>query len=229
MRRMRIADRGRRLVSAAALAGLLCAGVATAAPVTYRIDPIETRASFEVHFLKLFPIRGEFRRTTGTIVHDAATRSGTVEVAIDATSVESANASAQASARGPEFFHVDKYPSIDFRSQALVYEGERLKAIEGTLTLLGVAQPVTLVVTDSQSDSGQCRASAELIVQRSKFGMKAWSHTLGDQVLIRVEIVAREVSVENSRATEAARDAGVKEAASKEAMSKEAAAKDAAR
>ena len=63
---------------------------------------------------------------------------------------------------------------------------------------LGVTQPVVLTVTDSHCDAAEeieparCRAAAELVVKRSSFGMKAWSHTVGEEVTIRINIRARQ-------------------------------------
>ena len=70
---------------------------------TYRIDPRDTTAHFEVRFLGVFPIRGEFRRTTGTLIYDAASRQGSIEVFIDTTTLEASTTGAQESARGPHF------------------------------------------------------------------------------------------------------------------------------
>lgn len=166
---------------------------------TYRIDSKATTASFDVRFLGVFPIRGEFRRTTGSLVYDTATRQGSIEVYIDATTLEASTPKAQASARGAAFFEVDKYPSIDFRSSRFVFDESRLKSIEGSLTLVGKTQPVILAVTESHctaasdQEPAYCRAAAVLVVNRSAFGMKAWSHTVGEEVTIRIAITARQL------------------------------------
>ena len=165
---------------------------------TYRIDPMDTTANFEVRFLGVFPMRGEFRRTTGTLVYDMATRQGSIEVFIDATTLEAGTAHAQSTSRGADFFAVEKYPSIDFKSSRFVFDESRLKSIEGSLTLVGKTQPVILAVTAShcaaatEQQPALCRAAAELVVKRSAFGMKAWTHTVGEAVTIRIAITARQ-------------------------------------
>jgi len=179
----------------AAIAGALAMPLSAA---SYRIDPRDTTAEFEVRFLGVFPIRGEFRRTTGTLVYDAASRQGYIEVFIDTTTLEASTENARASARGPDFFEVDKYPSIDFKSTRFVFDESKLKAVEGSLTLVGKTRPVTLVVNSSgctpalELAPAYCRAAAELVVKRSDFGMKAWAHTVGEEVTIRIAITARQ-------------------------------------
>jgi len=184
-----------------ALATCVCAATPTVAPVTnYRIDPLETRASFEVRFLGLVPIRGEFRNTTGSLNYDRESRQGRIDVFIDATTVETSTAGALASARGPGFFNVEKFPSIDFRSSRFVFEESKLKSVEGMLNMVGLSQPVTLAVTDSHCEASttreaaHCHADGEMVIRRSDFGMNGWSHSLSDHVRIRVAIVAREAA-----------------------------------
>ncbi len=190
--------RCRKCISGAAL--LFALALLPAHAATYRIDPKDTTANFEVSFLGVFPIRGEFRRTTGTLVYDAASRQGSIEVFIDATTLEASTSRAQASARGPDFFEVDKYPSIDFKSSRFVFDDVRLRAVEGSLTLVGKTRPVVLNVIESacvaavKQEPAYCRASAELMVKRSAFGMKAWSHTVGEEVTIRIVIMARQMA-----------------------------------
>ncbi|MEP7154713.1 MAG: YceI family protein [Betaproteobacteria bacterium] len=185
----------------AALRGLAFAWLAATVPAsaaTYRIDPKDTKAGFEVNFLGLFPIRGEFRRTTGMLIYEPASHQGHIEVFIDTTTLEASTEKARASARGPDFFDAEKFPSIDFRSSRFVFEENKLRAVEGSLTLVGRTRPVTLTVTSSgcvaaaDAEPAYCRADAELMVKRSDFGMKAWAHTVGEQVTIRIAITARQ-------------------------------------
>lgn len=183
------------------LVALLLASTALpATAATYRIDPKDTTANFEVKFLGLLPIRGEFRRTTGTLVYDIATKQGSIEVFIDATTLEASTPTAQSSARGPEFFEVDKYPSIDFKSSRFVFDENRLKSVEGNLTMVGKTRQVALIINDSEcvaaveQEPARCRAVAELRVKRSTFGMTAWSHAVGEEVTIRIVLTARQVA-----------------------------------
>ena len=187
-------------------AGIMVATCIPAASAgTYTIDPRDTTANFDVRFLGLVPLHGKFLRTTGTLVYDRPTRQGSIDVRIDATTLVSDNARAQALARGPEFFEVEKYPSIEFRSSRFVFDASRLKFIEGSLTLVGNTQPVVLTVTDSgcdvatEQEPGRCHADAELVVRRSAFGIRAWARTVSEEVMIRIAITARQAPEEEPR------------------------------
>ena len=180
------------------LAVVLAASVLSFAhAAVYIIDPRETTANFGVNFLGLFPIHGQFQRTTGTLNYDRATRHGSIEVVIDTTTLVASTAHAQASARGMDFFEVDKYPSIEFKSSRFVFDENRLAFIEGSLTMVGNTRPVILNVTDSScyaatsTEPARCQATADVVVKRSAFGMKAWARTVGEEVTIRIAIMAR--------------------------------------
>jgi len=200
-------SRSRRWRALPFMAALMAAmALRSAGAATYTIDPADTTANFDVRFLGLFPMRGKFLRTTGTLVYDRAARQGSIEVFIDATTLEADPASAQALARGADFFGVEKFPSIDFRSSRFVFDESRLKFIEGSLTLVGNTQPVVLTVTDSRCERAQekepasCHAAAELVITRSAFGMNAWAHTVGEEVTIRIAITGRQSSEKDPRA-----------------------------
>ena len=195
----------------AALMSLVAASQTTPTAPLYLIDPVETRARFEVMFLGMMTVHGKFGRTTGTLNHDAE-RGGAASHANDAiyavidsttldTNVINANATNQM-LRGANFFQVDKYPTIEFKSSRFVWEatrpGElnRLTHIEGSLTMVGTNRPVLLIVQKSGCTPAtpllraRCTADAYLLIRRSDFGIKAWSASVSDAVKIIVELVA---------------------------------------
>ena len=178
----------------AIVAAFFVLGLGGADASDYRINPIETRSSFEVWMLGLFPIRGQFSNTSGALHLEPTRQSGRIEVVIDTTSLTANSLRAQATARGPDFFNVEKYPRIEFKSSRFVYDGSRLLAIEGDLTMLGITQPVTLAVGYAACapavERDICHAEASLTVQRSAFGMRAWSRSISDNVTIRITLVA---------------------------------------
>lgn len=188
--------RSRRRVMVWTFAALLVFQLGHANATHYRIDPKETASSFEVWMLGVIPIRGQFKHTTGSLIFDAASHAGNIEVLIDTTSIEADFGRAEASVRGADFFNVDKYPHMGFKSSRFVFDGNRLRAVEGILTLIGTTQPVTLAVGHTTcgrtgaKEQPVCRAEASLTVKRSAFGMKAWTRTIGDDVTIRIAIVA---------------------------------------
>ncbi len=171
----------------------------------YQLDPVETHSRFEVKFMGFMTVRGKFSRTTGTLLRDPQLQRSRIQAVIDTTSLEAHVVNASTTnriLRGPEFFQVDKYPSIEFNSTQFVYEGERLLRIEGSLTMLGVTHPVTLAVAASHCTPAgaprraRCEASAAVTVKRSDYGMLGWSESVGDEVKIIVDLVAIEAARE---------------------------------
>lgn len=169
---------------------------------TYQLDPDETHSRFEVKFMGFITVRGKFNRTTGTLVRDPQLQRSSIHAIIDTTTLHAQVANAGTTnriLRGPEFFQVDKFPAIEFKSSLFVYEGERLLRIEGALTLLGVTRPVALLVAASRcvpadaERKARCLADAAVTVKRSEFGMLGWSESVGDEVKIIVDLVANEM------------------------------------
>jgi polyisoprenoid-binding protein YceI len=128
-----------------------------------------------------------------------AEREPSIHVIIDATTLTPTNFDSESKRRmlrGPEFFNVDRFPTIEFKSMRFRYEGDKLVAIDGNITLVGVSKPVTLTVMKSgcepasSSKAARCTASTELTVKRFEFGIKGWSGTVSDEVMIAVELVA---------------------------------------
>ena len=178
----------------------------------YIIDPLETHSRFEALFLGLMTVRGKFSRTTGNLIHDPARTDAqsrtndAITAVIDATTLYTNVVNAHAAnkvLRGPDFFDVEKFPVIEFKSSRFVWESERLTSIDGLLTLLGKTRPVTLAVYKSGCapanaiKRAHCTADAVLNIKRSDFGMKAWSASVSDDVKIIIELVAYAAPVVN--------------------------------
>ena len=164
---------------------------ANAQPATYRLDAQETTAGYETRFLGVLPMRGDFKRSSGTLIYDPTTRTGSVDVRIEAASMISSPAKAETTARGRDFFNVEHHPFIAFSAANFAFDSDGLRAVEGLLTLVGVTQPVALAVRSAHCEPLVCRAEGEVVVQRTRFGMKAWSRMVSDDVTIRISLVAR--------------------------------------
>jgi len=169
----------------------------------YVIDQQETRTTYETRYLGFIPVRGVFERMTGVLSYEPGKpigeREAAIHVIIDATSLKPTNfdnESKRSMLRGPQFFDVDRFPTIEFKSSRFRYDAGKLIAIDGEITLLGVARTATLKVSKSSCETAlpsrpaRCTASTELTVKRFDFGMKSWSATVSDDVTIAVELVA---------------------------------------
>ena len=161
--------------------GLTAAAVATAAPVTYNIDPAHTYPSFEAdHMGGLSVLRGTFKNSSGSIVLDKAAKSGTIEISIDATSLSFSNDKLSEHAKkDPKMFDVANFPTATFKGKFTKFSGENPTEAQGDLTLHGVTKPVTLKIGQflckqhPMTKKEVCGADAEATLQRDQFGINA--------------------------------------------------------
>jgi polyisoprenoid-binding protein YceI len=163
---------------------------------SYRVDPLHTAATFSVSHLGLSLQRGSFGRTTGTVMLDRTAKKGTIDVAIDAASVTSGSTSRETMLKGEDYFNVGQFPMITFKSTDLKFDGDRVVAADGELTIRGVTKPVTLSVADFKcaihpaTKKPACGAEVTTSVKRSEFGMTKNAASTADDVTIAVAIEA---------------------------------------
>ncbi|XZG69443.1 YceI family protein [Chitinibacteraceae bacterium HSL-7] len=174
----------------------LTAAAAFAAPQTYSIDSTHTFPHFAVNHLGFSLQHGVFEKTSGTIVLDAAKKSGSIDIVIDTTSLNTNLAKRDEHLKGEEFFNVEKFPTATFKSQKLKFDGEQLVGAEGELTLLGVTKPVTLAVSDFKCGTHPmakkpwCGANASATIKRSDYGMTTFVPAVGDEVKLTIQVEA---------------------------------------
>jgi polyisoprenoid-binding protein YceI len=169
-----------------------------AAPVlgqeNYRVDPLHTTSTFAVSHLGLSMQRGSFGKTTGTVILDRMAKTGSIDVAIDASSVTSGSSSRETLLRGEDYFNVAQFPMITFKSTQLKFDGDAVVGAEGELTIRGVTRPVALTVTDFKcaihpaTKKPACGAEVTASVKRSDFGMTKNQASTGDEVHIAIAI-----------------------------------------
>src|SRR5262245_13545121 len=124
------------------------ATAALAAPTTYTIDSRHTFPSFEAdHFGGVSVWRGKFNGSKGTVVIDREAKSGTVDVTIDLTSVDTGLDDLNEHLKKADFFEVDKYPTATFKGKLAKFENGAPTEAQGELSLHGVTKPVTLTLT----------------------------------------------------------------------------------
>ncbi|MBA2291112.1 MAG: YceI family protein [Gemmatimonadales bacterium] len=131
---------------ALALASLLATAPAPGVAVdtvTYRIDVSHSRVIFKIrHFVS--KVEGRFDKWSGSIVTDPNDFStGSVEVNIDAASINTNSEGRDRDLRSRNFFLVDSFPMITFKSTRVEVQGKAIKLI-GDLTMRGVTRPVVL-------------------------------------------------------------------------------------
>ncbi|HEY9384645.1 MAG TPA: YceI family protein [Gemmatimonadales bacterium] len=166
---------------------------------SWTIDPTHTEVGFAVKHLMIATVRGRFADVRGTVQMDETDpASAQVEVAIGVASIHTGNADRDAHLRSPDFFDVDHFPTITFRSRQVESAADGDLRLLGDLTIRGVSRPVALEVRREgtiQDPWGNRRAgfSAALRIRRSDFGItwnqliEAGGVAVGDEVRISLE------------------------------------------
>lgn len=168
-----------------------------AATETYIIDPAHSQPMFEVRHMGFSLQRGSFNKVAGKVTVDRAAGRGSVEVAIDTSSVRTSDPRLDAHVKGGDFFDVARYPSMTFRSSKLTFDGDRVTGAEGDLTMLGVTKPVALKVSNFVcgehpiNKRAMCGAEITATIKRSEWGMNyGIPRAVGDDVRITIPIEA---------------------------------------
>jgi len=162
----------------------------------YTIDPTHTFPSFEIDHLGYSTQRGRFNSTQGKLTLDDDKKSGSVEITIDAASIDTGFAKLEEHLRSDDFFDVKRYPTLSFRGSNFRFADERLVAVGGNLTLHGVTLPVTLNVTRFKCGfnivrlRNVCGADANTSIKRSDYGVSKSTPFVGDEVRITIQIEA---------------------------------------
>jgi polyisoprenoid-binding protein YceI len=189
-----------RQLSLTAAAALLAASPALAAD-TWVIDKSHSSAGFQVRHM-MSKVRGHFSDYGGTIsVDPAKPETAIVEFTLKAASIDTANEGRDKDLRGANFFDVEKFPEITFKSTRVKAAGKDKYDVTGTLTMHGVSKDVTLPVQFlgfGKDPWGNEKAgfSTEVTLSRKDFGI-VWNKTLdnggvllGDDVLVSIDLEA---------------------------------------
>ncbi|MFN5744694.1 MAG: YceI family protein [Methylococcaceae bacterium] len=174
---------------------LSSAGLAADA-VSYTIDPNHTLPVFEVDHLGFSTQRGRFNEVSGSVTLNIPAHTGNVQLTIAAGSIDMGQTKWDEHLKSSDFFNVSRYPTISFTSDKLTFAGDKPVAAEGSLTMLGVTQPVRLTIT--RFSCGQnpfigkaiCAADTETTLKRSDFGMSKYLPAIGDEIKVRVPVEA---------------------------------------
>lgn len=172
------------------------AAPAFAAPETYAVDPTHTFETFTYNHLGFSNQSHRFTKSSGTIVWDKAAKTGSVEITIDAKSVDAGSAIFNEHIQGEDYFDTAKYPTITFKSTAVKFEGDKPVAIDGKLTVKGVTKPVTLTVTNFLTQphpmlkKDAIGANAVTKIKRSEFNAGKNAPYVSDEVTLTIAIEA---------------------------------------
>jgi polyisoprenoid-binding protein YceI len=148
-----------------------------AQPVTYRIDSVHSFIIFRVKHLNTGFAYGRFNSFSGTIVVDEKNpANSSIELEIDANSVDTGNNQRDDHLRNPDFFNARQFPKITFKSTRVRKINDTTVEVQGDLTMRGVTRPITARVT--YTGKGRNQRGQEIIgfettftIRRSQFNI----------------------------------------------------------
>lgn len=187
----------RHLRSALMLTGLtFAAAAATAQASAWKIDPVHSGIEFKIRHLGVSNVRGTFSNPTGTVMlDDKDITKSSVEATINTSTVNTNTDARDKHLKSPDFFDVEKFPTMTFKSTSLSNAGGKL-SLTGNLTLNGVTKPVTLALDGPAAPQKGPRGvtvsgfSATGTIHRTdfNFGSKYSAPALGDDVQLTIDI-----------------------------------------
>jgi len=145
--------------------------------VTYRIDPVHSFIIFRVKHLNTGFAYGRFNTFSGTFVVDERNpANSSIELEIDANSVDTGNSQRDDHLRNPDFFNARQFPKITFKSTRVRKLNDTTVEVQGNLTMRGVTRPITARVTFT--GKGRNQRGQEIIgfetaftIRRSQFNI----------------------------------------------------------
>jgi polyisoprenoid-binding protein YceI len=174
---------------------------ATQPTAAWKLDPVHSVAEFKVKHMMISNVKGQFAGVSGSMTLDENDVSQSrVEATIDAASINTRDAQRDAHLKSADFFDVEKFPTLSFRSTRVERTGDGELAVSGDLAIHGVTRPVVFQVegpTPPAKDPwGNTRVglSAVAKINRKDFDL-TWNAALetggilvGDEVTITLDV-----------------------------------------
>jgi len=168
---------------------------------TYKIDAGHSEATFQVRHL-ITKVRGRFTEFDGAVTFAAdAPASSSVEFTIQTKSIDTSQAQRDEHLRSADFFDVEKFPLLTFKSTAVAVRGDSQFDVTGELTIRDVTKTITLPVAylgEAKDPWGNAKVAfeTEITLNRKDYGLN-WNAALetggflvGDDVKVSLSIQA---------------------------------------
>ena len=182
----------------AAAAAVLLASTVSAQAASYAIDPTHTYVTFEIGHFGTSTNRGRFDKKEGSVELDRAAKTGKVEIVVDTSSISTGFAMFNKHLQSAELFDVEKFPAMKFAADKFVFNGDKVAEVTGTLTLLGITNPLTLKATNFNCYENPmlkrevCGGDFEGTLDRTQYGMNYgtdWGFPKNVHLVVQVEAV----------------------------------------
>lgn len=160
----------------------------------YEIDPAHSTISFKIRHLGISWVTGTFQEFAGKgVFHPDSPEKSSVEVIVQAASINTGNDKRDEHLRQPDYFHAEKHPTLSFKSSQVEKAGDNKYKVSGDFTMMGVTKPLEIMVdlTDSaEPRPGEVRRGGETTfkIKRSEFGMESGLGMIGDDVEVTISL-----------------------------------------
>lgn len=161
---------------------------------TYILDPGHTFPRWQVSHFGFSTHHGQFNKTSGKLTLDPKAGKGSVEVVVEAASIATGDPELEKHLRSADFFNVEKFPTLAFKSKSMKFEGGKPVSVSGDFTMLGVTRPMTLRITKVKcgmhpvAKKASCGAEVSGTLKRSAFGMTYAAPALGDEIRLTIQV-----------------------------------------
>ena len=168
----------------------------------WNIDPTHSTAEFSVRHLMITNVKGRFGALSGVVNYSPEKPEAiSIEATIDATSIDTRDEKRDGHLKSADFFDVEKFPTISFKSTSVKAKSKNEFDVTGDLTMHGVTKKVTLPVTfggQAKDPWGNTRAGfdIETTLDRKDYGI-VWNKALdsggvmlGDDVKVAINLEA---------------------------------------
>ena len=175
---------------------LAATGIAHAESATYNLEPTHTYVTFEARHFGTSTNRGRFDKKEGSITIDRAAKTGKADITIDTASINTGLALFDGHLKGDNFLKVKEFPTAKFVGNKFSFDGDKVTAVTGTLTLLGKTLPVTLTATNYNCYDSPffkrevCGGDFETTIQRTDYGMGYGMPIIPDDIKLLIQIEA---------------------------------------
>jgi len=162
---------------AIAAASALAAGAVHAEPATYAVDPTHTFATFEISHFGASVNRGRFDKKEGTVQLDKAAKTGKVELTLHINSISTGTPPFDKHLQSADIFDAAKHPTATFVGDKFTFDGDKVAAVAGNLTIKGKTQPVTFKANQFACYESPmlkrevCGGDFEATIDRTAFGV----------------------------------------------------------
>ena len=168
---------------------------------TWKIDPVHSVAEFKVKHMMISNVKGQFTGVSGTLYLDEAdVKNSKIDATIDAATINTREADRDKHLRSADFFDVDKYPTLSFKSTRIEQTAPGELEVEGELTIHGTTRKVAFAVEGptmpAKDPWGNTRVglSATTKINRKDYGL-TWNAALetggilvGEEVTITLDV-----------------------------------------